>query len=180
MNAGAATKTKRGGGAVGRRGEQIAQAFLERAGYRVVDVNVRQAGKNADGLPGEIDIVAWDDSGAAANSGGAALCFVEVKTRRARTYQDARHSAPAEAVDQNKQRRIARLAWAYAARYGLLSESDIASDTETSAPSPVTLRFDVVAVTLIAGASGDHADGWAYLPPRLIKGAFLAPDGWAD
>jgi len=67
---------------------------------------------------GEIDLVAVD---------GRTVVFVEVKTR---TSQDAGH--PAEAVDENKQRKLTKLALAYLKRHDLL---------ECSA------RFDVVAIT---------------------------------
>jgi putative endonuclease len=138
-----------GSAATGRAGEDEALRLLEdRFAYRVVDTNVR-FGARRSGLPGEIDIVAWD---------GATLCFVEVKTRR----RAAPDGTPAENVTPAKQRQIARLALAYAARHGLLEESPGAEG------DPVPLRFDVVAVTLS--------------PPRarLIRGAFLAPEGFDE
>ncbi len=130
-----------GRAARGRRGEEVACALLERCGYRIVDVNVRLGRKL--GLGGELDVVAWD---------GPTLCFVEVKTRRA---VGSLPVAPAEAITPAKQRRIARLALAYAARYGLGDD--------------VPLRFDVVGVTL-------HGDGETARHTDLIRGAFLAPD----
>jgi len=161
-----ATKATSRTGAVGRRGELLAQAFLERAGYRIVDVNVRWAGHCADGLPGELDIIAWD---------GAALCFVEVKTRRVRDARLANGGdvAPALAVNADKQRRIARLAVAYAGKHGLYHGGDDEANL-------VPLRFDVVSVVLVGVGSDDAPDAGRALPPRLIKGAFLAPDGWED
>jgi putative endonuclease len=143
----------------GNLGETAAQAFLEKRGYRIVDVNVR-FGSRRDGLPGEIDIVAWD---------GPTLCFVEVKTRSRSST-----AAPKAAVTPVKQRQIARLALAYAAHHGLL-------DDETDAP----LRFDVVAVTI----SPERQRQRESEPDRirslvrhteLMQGAFLAPDGFAD
>ena len=70
------------------------------------------------GFGGEVDLIAYD---------GPFLVFVEVKTRRS---QDAGH--PADAVDENKQRRITRAALAYLKRHGLLEHA---------------ARFDVVAIT---------------------------------
>lgn len=137
---------------VGRAGEAAAQALLERHGYRIVDVNVR-FGKTRGGLPGELDIVAWD---------GPVLCFVEVKTRREDRGGGA---SPAEAVTPAKQRQIARLALAYANRHGLLSDEGKVGETE------VSLRFDVVAVT-VTSAGADFRIRRA----DLIRGAFLAPD----
>ena len=61
--------------ALGRRGESLAAAHLERAGYRLVASNFElPVGRNLRGalVHAEIDIVAYD---------GATLCFVEVKTR---------------------------------------------------------------------------------------------------
>ena len=138
--------------AKGNQGEAAAQALLERRGYQIVDVNVR-FGSRRDGLPGEIDIIAWD---------GPALCFVEVKTRRFSTITTARG-----AVTATKQRQIARLALAYAAHYGLL-------DAESDAP----LRFDVVAVTL--APERDDTKEARIQHTELLKGAFLAPDNFDD
>jgi len=136
----------------GRAGEAAAQALLERLGYVIVDVNVR-FGKTRGGLPGELDIVAWD---------GLVLSFVEVKTRRSAAASGA---APAEAVTPAKQRQIARLALAYANRHGLLADEGKVGEAE------VSLRFDVVAVTVaLAGAD------FCIRRTDLIRGAFLAPD----
>jgi putative endonuclease len=138
--------SERGDGrkARGNAGETAAQAYLERRGFKIVDANVR-FGK-LSGLSGEIDIVAWD---------GPTLCFVEVKTRRGAVGR----VSPIEAVTPAKQRQIARLATAYAARHGLLT-----SDTE------IPMRFDVVSVTLAPGPDETvrHI--------ALLRGAFLAPD----
>jgi putative endonuclease len=135
----------------GNLGEITAQAFLEKRGYRIVDVNVR-FGSRRDGLPGEIDIIAWD---------GPTLCFVEVKTRNRSSV-----STPKGAVTPVKQRQIARLALAYAAHHGLL-------DSEADAP----LRFDVVAVTISPGETQSRS---LVRHIELLKGAFLAPDDFAD
>jgi putative endonuclease len=126
--------------ACGRRGEEAARALLERRGYQIVDVNVRFGRKS--GLVGELDIVAWD---------GPTLAFVEVKTRKA---MGGLPVSPVESVTPAKQRRIARLALAYAARHGLCED--------------VPIRFDVVAVVL------DQTGEYARMD--LLPGAFLADD----
>ena len=130
-------------------GETFAQEFLERNGYRIVDVNVR-FGK-LSGLPGELDIVAWD---------GQTLCFVEVKTRRG-----GRDVAPGEAVTLAKQKQIARLAMVYANRCGLLADD-----------CDVPFRFDVVAVIEFAGGTPSNEVRRAH----LWRGAFLAPEDYDD
>ena len=74
---------------LGRRGEEIAAAYLTRAGARVLDRNWRCR-------EGELDIVARE---------GTALVFCEVKTRRGTGF-----GHPVEAVDRSKQRRLRVLA----------------------------------------------------------------------
>jgi len=82
--------------ALGRRGEQLAAAFLKRNGYKVLYRNFRTP------HGGEVDLVCRDKQ-------YRELVFVEVKTR-GRTGDFGR---PAEAVGREKQRLIARgaLAW---------------------------------------------------------------------
>jgi putative endonuclease len=82
----------------GRAGEDLAEAFLIRAGFRILarNVHLRHA---------ELDLVALD---------GAALVFVEVKLRRGDRFGSA-----AEAVDARKRRRIAAAARELVARGGL-------------------------------------------------------------
>ncbi len=99
-----------------RRGERAAERFLRRRGMKIV-------GRRERDRLGELDLIAVD---------GRTVVFVEVKTRR---HHGAGH--PAEAVDQDKQQRLTRLALAYLKRHDLL---------ECSA------RFDVVAVTWPADA----------------------------
>lgn len=83
---------RRGNHADGVRGEDMAAAYLETAGYRIVARNWRFH-RN------EIDIIAMD---------GDTLVFVEVKKR-----QDSTHGYGCEAVDYAKQQRIRRVAEAY-------------------------------------------------------------------
>ncbi|MDA1049808.1 MAG: YraN family protein [Planctomycetota bacterium] len=96
---------------LGVRGEKAAARFLKRQGYIIVAQGERDR-------IGEIDLVVVD---------GKTIVFVEVKTR---TSHDRGH--PAEAVDQDKQRRLTRVALSYLRRHDLL---------ECSA------RFDVIAIT---------------------------------
>jgi putative endonuclease len=102
---------------LGLRGENAAAQYLQKLGYIIV------ARSHRDGI-GEIDLIAVD---------GRTLVFVEVKTR---TSLDAGH--PADAVNEQKQQRLTRLALAYLKRHDLLENS---------------ARFDVVAVTWPAGSS---------------------------
>jgi len=96
---------------LGVRGEQAAIRFLKRLGYIVVAHGERDR-------IGEIDLVAVD---------GKTIVFVEVKTRAS---HDRGH--PAEAVDQDKQRRLTRVALSFLRRHDLLEYS---------------ARFDVIAIT---------------------------------
>jgi putative endonuclease len=77
---------------LGREAEEAAARFLEHAGLRVMERNVRFN-------HGEIDLVCRE---------GGVIVFVEVKCRHAR-WGDA----PAEAVSWHKQRRLTRLAQHY-------------------------------------------------------------------
>lgn len=117
---------------LGIRGEKLACRFLRRNGYKVLHRNFR--GRTG----GEIDIVCRDRD---------TLVFVEVKTRRREDF-----GRPFDAVDRNKQKRIARggLAW-----LRLLGDPDI------------LFRFDVVEVILPENAE-----------PRieLLRNAFALPD----
>lgn len=107
---------------LGKRGEELAAAFLEQAGIRIVAANfVVPVGRNRVGtaINAEIDLIAYE---------GDTLCFIEVKSRLSDWF------APPEAnVDRRKQRQIARAARAYRRIFEL----------ETAA-----YRYDVVTVVL--------------------------------
>jgi putative endonuclease len=109
---------------LGKRGEQLAAAYLEQQGYAIVASNFAlPVGRNMRGaiIDAEIDLVGYD---------GPTLCFIEVKTRASDWF------APPEAnVDRRKQRQIARAARAYRRMFGLVD-----------AP----YRYDVVTVVLPA------------------------------
>ena len=95
---------------LGQRGETAAARFLQRQGYKIV-------ARQQENRLGEIDIVAVD---------GRTVVFVEVKTRA------SAGESPEEAVGDQKQRRLTRLALSYLRSHGLLEYA---------------ARFDVVAVT---------------------------------
>lgn len=82
--------------AQGREGEDEAERWLKRRGYRIVE-------RNFSCKSGEIDIIARD---------GEVLCFVEIKARANRTYGTA-----IESISASKQRRIARAASWYLVRH---------------------------------------------------------------
>jgi putative endonuclease len=103
---------------VGIKGENAAYFYLRRKGYIVV---ARRWA--AGGLPGDIDLIAWQ---------GPMLCFIEVKTRT------ARDSTPAEvAVDSHKRNTLRRLARQYVRQL-----------PQDAAPPA---RFDVLSVYLVPG-----------------------------
>ena len=81
---------------LGKIGEDLAVAELERRGYVVLERRLRRRA-------GELDIVARD---------GGTVVFVEVKTREGRDFGDA-----SEAVTARKRRRMTQLALDYLARH---------------------------------------------------------------
>ena len=83
----------------GTEAEQLAIVYLERRGYRIIDVNWRCK-------LGEIDIVAND---------GDVWVFVEVRSRTA----GLRYGGAAEAIDWRKQRKVRAVATAYMHRHRL-------------------------------------------------------------
>jgi putative endonuclease len=87
---------------VGKWGETIAAAYLERRGYRVLARNVRTP-------YGEIDLLARQPAGS--------LVFVEVKTRTGGSF-----GYPEEAVDARKLQHLVASAQAYVA--GLAEEAE--------------------------------------------------------
>ncbi len=78
----------------GKRGEDLAAAYLAETGFRIVERNYRCRF-------GEIDIVAEE---------GKTLVFVEVKSRRSAAY-----GGPLLAVDARKQGKISRVSLHYLA-----------------------------------------------------------------
>ena len=97
--------------ALGRRGEELAVAYLQQLGYRIVATNFTlPVGRNRLGVPinVEMDLVAYDDK---------TLCFVEVKSRTSDWF-----APPQVNVDRRKQRQISRAARAYRRMFGLVGE----------------------------------------------------------
>ncbi|MBI5093522.1 MAG: YraN family protein [Candidatus Hydrogenedentes bacterium] len=80
---------------LGQRGEDLAAKHLQRAGYRILDRNVR-LGRN------EIDIIAQE---------GDTVAFVEVKTRQTDSFAE-----PEANVNFGKRNRIRRAARVFIAR----------------------------------------------------------------
>lgn len=107
---------------LGRRGEELAAAYLLKAGYRIVAANFSvPVGRNRRDavISVEIDLVAYENE---------TLCFVEVKSRASDWF------APPEAnVDRRKQRQIARAARVYRRMFDLAGEP---------------YRYDVITVVL--------------------------------
>lgn len=109
---------------LGRKGEELAAAFLIQSGFQIVASNFTvPVGRNRrDAVVNvEIDLVAYE---------GPTLCFVEVKTRASDWFAD-----PAANVDLRKQRQIMRAARAYRRMFGLISSA---------------YRYDVVSIVLPA------------------------------
>ena len=122
--------------ALGRRGEDLAVEHFQRLGFRVLARNVRTRA-------GEIDVIVCDRR---------ALVFVEVKTRRA--SPDGRRVRPdlqpLAGLHARQRQRVRRLAVAWLSR------------TDLDRPTPRTIRFDAVGVTLDARGALlrlDHLEG---------------------
>lgn len=107
---------------LGRKGEDLAAAYLSQLGFQLVAANFTvPAGRNRNDavVNVEIDLVAYE---------GPVLCFVEVKTRTSDWF-----APPTANVDLRKQRQITRAARVYRHMFGLEEEP---------------YRFDVVSVIL--------------------------------
>ena len=83
---------------LGREGEQIAETYLRKKGYRVVERNYRCPA-------GELDLIFLDRR---------VIVFVEVKTRT-----DERFGAPLESVDRRKQRKMIKAALFFLSQHRL-------------------------------------------------------------
>ncbi|RME00621.1 MAG: YraN family protein [Deltaproteobacteria bacterium] len=119
------------GKSLGRMGEERAAAYLEGGGYEIVARNYRIRS-------GEIDIIARK---------GGILVFVEVKTRRSRTFGGGE-----ESIDQAKQHQIVKTAAHY---------------LQTLPPLERDIRFDVITVQISEG------EVWI----SHIPDAFSTPEG---
>jgi putative endonuclease len=83
---------------LGNEGERVAEDFLRRQRYAILERNYRCRS-------GEIDLIALD---------GGTVVFVEVKTRTQSDFGN-----PLEAVDRRKQRRLQRAAQFYVRQHRL-------------------------------------------------------------
>ena len=86
----------------GRDAERLAEAWLLRRGYVVLDRNHATRG-------GEVDLVCRD---------GRVLCFVEIRSRA-----DPGHGTPEETVDRRKALRVVAAATDWARRHGSLDDA---------------------------------------------------------
>jgi putative endonuclease len=110
---------------LGRRGEELAAAYLRQIGYHLVAANFSlPVGRNRNQavINAEIDLVAYEAD---------VLCFIEVKTRASDWF-----AAPSVNVDLRKQRQITRAARAYRRKFGLME---------------AVYRYDVVSIVLPTG-----------------------------
>ncbi len=115
--------------ALGRRGEDIAQRFLQSAGIVIVDRNYRMASG-----AGEVDLVGWEAD---------TLVFVEVKSRKTEEY-----GAPDRAIGPQKQSSLIRAAREYA-RHAEVRWEKVRFDVVNvvfSTPPAVTHFRDVLAL----------------------------------
>lgn len=83
----------------GQEGEDLAEAFLKKKGYKIVKKNFRAP-------VGEIDLIAWDKE---------TLVFIEVKARK-----NIQHSMPFESVNAQKIRKLSNTALFYLKKFKTL------------------------------------------------------------
>ncbi len=135
MSAAPLSAAPQGGGrkSLGKLGEDLAAAHLEREGWQIVARNWRTR-------RGEIDIIGRD---------GEWLVFVEVRTRRADPRGGAPYlGRPDDSITPRKQLQLAQMAEAYL--------YDVAS---TGAAWSGRWRIDVIALEL---AADDTVSRWAH------------------
>lgn len=122
--------------ASGRRGEDIAHRFLQRAGMIVVARNHRTPTGS-----GEVDLIAWD---------GGTLVFVEVKSRSSDAF-----GPPDRAIDEMKRHALAKAALDYARRADI-ETSKIRFDVVNivfACPPAVTHRRNVFTVRSVLSSN---------------------------
>jgi len=105
----------------GRDAERLAETWLARRGYVVLDRNHATRG-------GEVDLVC---------RAGGVLCFVEVRSRA-----DQGHGAPEETVDRRKALRVVAAATDWARRHGALDD-DIRFDVVAVTGSGEAQAFEL-------------------------------------
>jgi putative endonuclease len=122
---------------LGRLGEELAVAHLQRLGFALL-------ARNARTRHGEIDLIAFN---------GAVLLFIEVKTRQLRASPRQQHNPfeqPLAGLRPRQRARLRRLATAW-----------LCDETHTR-PSAHTIRFDAIGVTVDANDNLvrlDHVEG---------------------
>ncbi len=112
---------------LGQHGEELAVQHLQRAGYTILDRNVRTR-------YGEIDVIARH---------GSCIVFVEVRTVSSGLV------TPEESVTRRKQRRVAALGQAYLAQRGLVDQdwrADVIAITVSGDGQPPRLQHIVNAI----------------------------------
>lgn len=86
---------------LGKKGEEIALAYLKSKKYKIIEKNLRNRF-------GEIDIIANDHG---------TLVFIEVKTRTSEAF-----GTPIQGINEKKQKRLKQLAMRYIADKGLIEQ----------------------------------------------------------
>jgi putative endonuclease len=102
----------------GRSAEKMAERWLQKKGYRILERNVRLGG-------GELDLIAQHHD---------TVVFIEVKGRRTEQFGGAPY-----AIDNRKKRQIIKLASWYLSRHGLSNQFcrfDVILVTGTDQESP--------------------------------------------
>lgn len=92
---------------LGDRGERMAEEYLKKKGYRIIERNFR-------GRYGEVDIIARQ---------GETVVFVEVKTRSGKQF-----GTPKEAVDPRKAKRIIKASQEYLQSEGSVEDTSMRFD----------------------------------------------------
>ena len=114
---------------VGKRGEALAAAYLEKQGYRIVARNFRNK-------LGEIDIIAQDKD---------VVCFVEVRTRQGALE----HEVALASVNIFKQKKLSRLAVSFLKKNNLTNEKarfDVVAVSLRGQENPILLIKDAFPV----------------------------------
>jgi putative endonuclease len=139
---------------LGRRGEELAAGYLQRAGYRIVAANFNiPIGRNRRDVTvnAEIDLIAYD---------GPVLCFIEVKTRASDEI-----ASPQTNVDLRKRRQIVRAARGYRRMLGLTGS---------------LYRYDVVTVVWPGGPAQIRAQPRIQLLKNFWTDDQLRKRNWYD
>ena len=108
----------------GQSAENLAERWLQKKGYRILERNVRLGG-------GELDLIAQHHD---------TVVFIEVKGRRTTQFGGAPY-----AIDDRKKRQIIKLASWYLSRHGLSNHFcrfDVILVTGTDQESPVVTHVE--------------------------------------